>query len=211
MHQQLETYLEQVKAQLKSLPLEKQDEEVRELRQHLLALVEVGMEIGDSEDEAVAAAIRQFGKAKRVGRALSGSWRGTEKPLRVALAAVCVPVCNALFFYLGVMAWVFSDVYILKNNIWGNHNSLHPLAQGALTGCVFFAAPFLAGWIGGALARRKLPGVLVVVYSILALAFWLRLPQAEFHKVLIFFWMPFASVGAWSRAWLVRRRLARQA
>jgi hypothetical protein len=41
----------------------------------------------NSEDEAVTAAIRQFGNAKQVGRFVRQAWnRRTKKPLHMALA-----------------------------------------------------------------------------------------------------------------------------
>lgn len=74
MHPQLHNYLERVKSQLRSLPQGKQDEEVQELHQHLLAIVESQKESGISEDEAVAAALRQFGPPRCVGRSLRKAW-----------------------------------------------------------------------------------------------------------------------------------------
>ena len=70
MHEQLENYLKEVRTQLRSLPAGKQDEELREIRQHLQALIAGNVERGDSEDKAVAAAIRQFGSSKQVGQSL---------------------------------------------------------------------------------------------------------------------------------------------
>ena len=74
MHQQLESYLEQVKRQLKSLPPEQQAEELQEIRQHLQCLIASNTERGDSEDKAVVSAIHQFGNSKLVGRALKQAW-----------------------------------------------------------------------------------------------------------------------------------------
>ena len=213
MHKELESYLEQVKAQLKPLPAEKQDEELQEVHHHLQALVASRIEHGDSEDEAVAAAIRQFGNAKQVGRSLRQAWNGRpEKPFRVALAGACVLVSNAVLFYLGLMAWVFSDIYILKNTVWRGPdvppNSLHPLAQGALNGWVFFATPFIAGWIGGLLAPKRAVLVISPVYLAIGLSAWRQFPEAGMHQ-LILFWMPLACLGALTRAWLTRRRSIR--
>lgn len=68
---ELEHYLETIEARLKGLPSAQRQEEVREIRQHLEALVAGHRIAGLGEDEAVEAAIRQFGHAEQVGQELS--------------------------------------------------------------------------------------------------------------------------------------------
>ena len=67
----LDHYLETMEGRLKSLAPARRQEELQEVRQHLEALVAGHRMAGLSEDEAVAAAIRQFGHAEQVGQALS--------------------------------------------------------------------------------------------------------------------------------------------
>lgn len=68
---QLEHYIETIEGRLKSLPPARRQEEMQEIRQHLEALAAGHRIAGLSEDEAVEAAIRQFGHAEQVGKELS--------------------------------------------------------------------------------------------------------------------------------------------
>ena len=70
MQEPLENYLTQVEQQLALLPAEQRDAELREVRLHLQMMVEDYIAIGDSPDEAVAAALRQFGSAGKMGQEL---------------------------------------------------------------------------------------------------------------------------------------------
>jgi len=67
---QLDHYLATIEGRLKRLPLARRQEEMQEIRQHLEALAAGHRIAGLSEDEAVAAAIRQFGHAEQVGQEL---------------------------------------------------------------------------------------------------------------------------------------------
>ena len=75
---QLDHYIETIEARLKSLSPARRQEEMQEIRQHLEALVAGHRIAGLSEDEAVEAAIRQFGHAEQVGQELSKAsrWQG---------------------------------------------------------------------------------------------------------------------------------------
>lgn len=68
---QLDHYLTILEARLKGLPPARRQEEMLEIRQHLEALVVGHRLAGASEEDAVAAAIRQFGHAEQVGQALN--------------------------------------------------------------------------------------------------------------------------------------------
>lgn len=67
---QMDQYLATVAARLKSLSAAERDEELREIRQHLEALVAGHMAQGRSEDAAVTLAIQQFGRAEQIGAEL---------------------------------------------------------------------------------------------------------------------------------------------
>ena len=71
----LEAYLEQVAAHLSALPTKRRNEELREMRQHLLNAVTVNRELGQSEDEAVQNAVMQFGTPEDLGGNLVWAWR----------------------------------------------------------------------------------------------------------------------------------------
>lgn len=75
MHKQLEDYLNEVAKSLGSLPPARRDEEMREMRQHLLNAVVIGKEQGQSENEAVLAAIEQFGTPQAVSKQIVSAWR----------------------------------------------------------------------------------------------------------------------------------------
>jgi hypothetical protein len=61
MHEQLEAYLAEVAKQLASIPKPRRDEELKEIRQHLLSAVSAHQESGQSEAEATANALADFG------------------------------------------------------------------------------------------------------------------------------------------------------
>lgn len=80
MHKQLEDYLATVSVRLESLPEERRREQLAELGAHLHALVESGLMLGETEEEAVAAALRQFGPAPRIGQELFRAWQREQRP-----------------------------------------------------------------------------------------------------------------------------------
>lgn len=75
MHSLLEWYLAEVAAQLKSLPAKRREEELREIREHLLIAVTTHREAGLSEDEGAAKVVVQFGSASVLAQRLTASWR----------------------------------------------------------------------------------------------------------------------------------------
>jgi hypothetical protein len=79
---QVERYLQSVEARLSALPPAQRDDELRELRQHLEALIVGHRARGLDDDAAVAAALRQFGHAEQLGRDLQrASLRETRSRL----------------------------------------------------------------------------------------------------------------------------------
>lgn len=210
---QLETYLQQVKAHLKLLTVEAQAEELQEIRQHLQALVTAGMERGESEADAVAAALQQFGEPRKVGHALQQAWRRrADSPLRMVMAGGAVFVSNILLVVIGVLAWFYCESHFLGNNVDRGinvpANTFHPLVQGAFNVWFGMGAPLLAGWIGAWIAPRRVLYLVVPVYCTIALAAWSEASPAKLHVAMLY-WLPFICLGALSRAWLVKRRLTR--
>lgn len=78
MHRPLEAYLEQVAAHLSALPTKRRNEELREMRQHLLNAVTVNRELGQPEEDAVANSVMQFGTPEDLGNNLVWAWRRGE-------------------------------------------------------------------------------------------------------------------------------------
>lgn len=75
MHKQLEDYLTEVGRQLSSLPKPRFDDELNEMRQHILSAVIANQELGQSEETAVANAIEKFGTPEEVVTNVLWAWR----------------------------------------------------------------------------------------------------------------------------------------
>ncbi len=79
MHSLLENYLAEVTVQLGPLPAKRRDDEVNEMRQHLLNAVIVNREMGMAEDEAAATAVEQCGPPEEATQGLVRAWRQGEQ------------------------------------------------------------------------------------------------------------------------------------
>ncbi len=92
MHSRLESYLSEVAARLKGLPAVRRNEELREMRGHLLSRVEAYQELGETEQEAIESTLRQFGPPVEVAGGLTRAWRrscgGRQDVLRAAGCSV---------------------------------------------------------------------------------------------------------------------------
>ena len=75
MHKQVENYLAEVERHCVSLPKPKRDDELKEMRQHLLNAVSVHQESGQPEDEAVANALTEFGTAEEASVNILWAWQ----------------------------------------------------------------------------------------------------------------------------------------
>ncbi len=87
MHSLLEAYLSEVAAHLSALPAERRDEELREVRAHLLSAAEAYQELGETEQEAVESTLRQFGPPSQVAGGLTHAWRRGQETWRDAAKA----------------------------------------------------------------------------------------------------------------------------
>lgn len=96
---QLDHYIASIEARLKSLSPARRQEEMREIRHHLEALIAGHRIAGLSEDEAVEAAIRQFGHAEQVGQELSkASQRQRMRSLWSLLIYILTVAVNIVIF-----------------------------------------------------------------------------------------------------------------
>ena len=104
MHSQLEAYLDQVAAHLSALPVKRRNEELREMRQHLLNAVTVNQELGQSEEDAAANAVVQFGTAEDLSDNLVWAWRRERKLAGRDLwaAAVSAPLMMFIMIRLNI-------------------------------------------------------------------------------------------------------------
>jgi len=114
MHKQLEDYLAKVEKSLSPLPQGRRDEELKEMRQHLLSTVELNQENEQTEDQAVAAALQQFGGHRELGARVVSAWRRegwrrrvSEAPEVAAFAAFSSVITLSSFWltFAGPMRW----------------------------------------------------------------------------------------------------------
>ena len=131
MHSLLEAYLEQVAAHLSALPAERRGEELREMRQHLQNAVTVNQELGQSEEEAAANAVMQFGTPEDLGGNLVWAWRrertlnrrslfgaiactsGLMFTLPAAVATLLLPIYSLTGVFHGTSQWSWMTLYVL--------------------------------------------------------------------------------------------------
>lgn len=79
-HSRLEQYLDRLEEPLAAFPSEVRAEWREEARQHLLHLIAAYEELGTPPDEAVQAAIRQFGDPEHIGKNLqTATWKVTRQ------------------------------------------------------------------------------------------------------------------------------------
>jgi uncharacterized membrane protein len=75
MHKQLEDYLAQVARQLGSLPAQRRDDELKEMRVHLMSAVLANRELGQPEETAVKNALTEFGTPEEASANVLWVWR----------------------------------------------------------------------------------------------------------------------------------------
>lgn len=75
MHKPLEDYLAEVARQIVSIPEPRRDEEIKEMRSHLLAAIAANQERGQAEDAAVARALEAFGTPEEASASILIAWR----------------------------------------------------------------------------------------------------------------------------------------
>ena len=85
----LANYLNEIEHELRDLPAHAREDEMRELKAHLRALIQVEQQPQEaSEFDATAVALRQFGEPRAIGRKLRRAWerRQPEAWWRAVLA-----------------------------------------------------------------------------------------------------------------------------
>jgi hypothetical protein len=94
---QVDRYIATLGARLRSLSPARRAEELREVRQHLDALVAGHLARGLSEEEAVEAALRQFGHAEQIGQQLQGALEQRRAPRLWPYLAVYLALVALIF------------------------------------------------------------------------------------------------------------------
>ena len=142
MQNPLELYLEQLASSLQSLPVEQREAELREARHHLESLVTQQRENGDSEEEAMQAAIRLFGPPSANGKDLRWAWRrGHNRAQRQALKRNLRVVVGTR---QGKAVIHWPGVTLLSSMIVAINLLLNPVGSFVLTGDPFYLAEALA-------------------------------------------------------------------
>jgi hypothetical protein len=168
MHSLLEQYLSEVAVQLKPLPPKRRDEELREMRQHLLNAVTVNLEQGLTEDDAVAKALKQFGSPQAVAQDTVMAWRREFKAKMQSFCGTALAtfgLTNALQ-YRGVLLSYnfFTQIMGVKNESYAAIARLPLLLHAGFIVaniCVILSVPILIGSLCGLLVRKQgLSGVI---------------------------------------------------
>lgn len=117
MSSQLEKYLRQAAVQLHDLPADRREEEIEEIRAHLTAYAAKRQDAGASEDEAMAAAIVQFGDAGEVGRKIARA--AGRVPFRAPILALLLLFAVALAYGESAVTRQLASAHLAANAVLG--------------------------------------------------------------------------------------------
>ena len=176
MHSPLEQYLEQVETRLRDLPAEQRQSEVEEMRQHMQDSVNARVELGYSQDEAVAHTLEQFGKARTVGVELARVHERKDAELcgNLLSAAVCAYIFNVSISL--VRNWLMQTLFIPPTRM----GSMILFSYWWLASLII--VPLLIGWTTAMLFPRKavqgtaLSYLIACGYSLVTSSFYSSLP-----------------------------------
>ena len=224
MHTLLEAYLDQVAAHLSALPAKRRKEELREMRQHLQNAVTVNRELGQSEEDAAANAVLQFGTPEDLGSSLVWAWRREEKLNKRSFwgAATCT-------FVLLFLAALLQDPFVKAG--YDLVGPAHPLIMQHFLLAFDFFGSLVAGLMTRSFFSKRLvtgSAFGIVAYSALCIcvyAYWLvqpghlhQLGPVSSSEIALRFLVPLIIKGlvslgaAWisslaQRAWHKRKRM----
>jgi len=159
MHSLLEDYLTDVSRQLAPLPAARRDEELREVRQHLLNVAIASRERGQTEDAAAAYTIEQCGPPEGLTQGLIAVWKH-EQSLRRRDFLGAIVATIVLSFLLPYLAAVLPLQVFLLELLRPHGLDLYLRVTMGLV----YAAHGLAGALGGLLfPKRAVAGTLLAV------------------------------------------------
>ncbi len=134
MYKQLENYLAQVAQQIVSIPKPRRDEELKEMRAHLLMAVAANQEQGQKEEVAVANALKAFGTPTEASANVLIAWRNfAQKHIRmgfwrvggiwsiffVPMALFTSNASGRYFWLLGLaFTWLVCFVGMIVSPLW---------------------------------------------------------------------------------------------
>jgi hypothetical protein len=174
MHAPLEDYLAQVEKQLAPLPAEQRKAELREIRLHLQMMIEDYIAIGDSPDEAVAAAVRQFGSASKTGQALQRARRADHLSRWRPLLAGVANYGAYIALYGSFCSFMEAFRFLLPGSMffpWAYYVVL------VLSGVV-------GGWLAEMIAPRKAIWSVLILHSLILI--WM-VPSSYFSPAPLLF------------------------
>lgn len=149
MHSLLENYLAQVEQQLNLLPVTRRNEELREMRQHLQDAAALNRERGQTEDEAVQAALEQFGTPETLSKKIIWAWRRGDQPENRRSfwgAAICTTVLS--FLGAGMICVPASEAFLHSG-----YYLIHPWLIGTTVALMAAMMTGMTGWITGLAPR----------------------------------------------------------
>ena len=145
----LDGYLSQVARELRELPAQARADELREIESHLRALVLASRQLEDiGEAEATAAALKQFGVPRRVGRNLRRAWerRQSEAWWRAVVSPIVGAIICTILSVICASGIKFGLEALYETNIgWA-----FPLFVAGIFLClsiVFLTTGFVMGYI----------------------------------------------------------------
>ncbi len=228
----VEAYLDQLLVPLaRNLSNFHREELRRELQAHLWGRVDAYRELGQSEDEAVTEALKQFGGASDFVQQWRREWQRTPPKLtlrdvydggKLALRPSLLGIATALVpFSLPAIPLVLGHYYTLP---WAWLTHAEAVLFWPMTGFSYLALPILVGARQGqGVSVRAGLGMTAVLTAELAAASLLYLlsptglssePAADsFFSILLtllFFWLPLAGGAAAISGWWTRRTKARR-
>ena len=165
MDNRLNEYLQKLEAALGDLEAEQRTNELREMRQHIEAMVARQIERGQSSDEALTEALAQFGPPQQVGRALCAARVGDSSG-RVLTAVLGAVVVNA---WLGGLASL----------LFGAAQSLLGWGAWLILPLMIVGASFGAGTFAGFMAPYRGKRAIVMTYGLIGVTSFLLLPSVK--------------------------------
>ncbi len=229
----VDAYLDQVLAPLtRRLSRSQQEELRRELNAHLWERINASQELGQSEDDAVTEALRQFGGAEDFLKQWRREWLKTT-PL-ATLREIGAATCTALLLSLPALLMTCPGSLVWPHTLFVNQLDwmpdwlrLTPVAY-VTSGWTSFGLnliilPLAVGAAAGRLApQRAAVGMLAALTAEMVLTDWYLLPAVlnlgwfgERLSEQIFFcsvlWLPLACASAALTGWWTQRKQARQA
>jgi hypothetical protein len=195
----IEDYLDRVVAPLaEEVPHARRRELRAELGAHLEALVAAHLELGAIPEEAVSAALQQFGSPRAVGQEWLRSWRRVE-PARPASPLRTAGIGLLCFLPASLFAWLANNAAVAIGNSqvagWLLFNSLlFPVAAGLLTGLLSRRRHGFGALLGCA-AAAFLCGVFGALQDGSEWAEPRHFPLAALAATQIVFWLPLAALA----------------